>query len=182
MRSLSLLGLLSLLAACRAPEALVSAGEHPPIRTNQSEYVITRSERLLETRLVLTYVNRTGTPVFIHSCGGAEPPLLEKRVGGQWVVALVPVIDLCLGPPITVAPGATYPYEYRLTAGVPGTSAAPQYGACTVRPRQAPLRHGCCRFVSVYPMNSGSWNGREPWLRRERDSRLPGCADANIWT
>ncbi len=127
MRSLSLLGLLSLLAACRAPEALVSAGEHPPIRTNQSEYVITRSERLLETRLGLTYVNRTGAPVFIHSCGGAEPPLLEKRVGGQCVVALVPVIDLCLGSPITVAPGATYPYEYRLTAGAPGTSTAPQF-------------------------------------------------------
>ena len=50
-----------------------------------------------------------------------------KRVGGKWVVAYQPVVMLCLGPPLEIAPGASYVYRDDVVAGTPGSTAQPQF-------------------------------------------------------
>lgn len=132
MKRLLLIGMVSALAACSASEMFVPSGEDAAIQTDRLEYVLTPSERLIETSIHLTYTNRTGAAVHIHSCGGPQPPRLEKQEQGRWVTALEPVMDLCLGLPITVAAGATYVHEYRLTAGVPGTTAFPHFEVASI--------------------------------------------------
>lgn len=118
---------LALLAGCT--EALRPAGGDegaPPIRTDRSEYAVSRTAQSLETTIRFEYSNRTGAAVYLPNCRGIHPVVLEKRVGDEWVTAFVPVIPLCASPPVVVRPGETFLYTLRVSAGLPGSHVSPK--------------------------------------------------------
>jgi hypothetical protein len=80
----------------------------------------------------MTYTNNTGKRVYIPTCRGPQPPRLQKEVGDSWVVAFSPNILACESAPIQVDPGDSYPYTFRILAGMPGSSFAPRWAVSEV--------------------------------------------------
>lgn len=97
------------------------------LRTDRASYAVTRSGDLLAVAIDFTYTNHTGGPVYLTGCRGPNPPTLEKRVGSTWVTAYSPIVDLCLGPPVEIASGASYSYHDEIAAGAPGSNIGPQF-------------------------------------------------------
>ncbi len=102
------------------------------LRTGATEYVVRQENGLLRTEIGLTFVNRTGGAVYIPSCHGPYPPVLEKVVDGQWVIAYAPIVLLCLEQPVAIAPGKSYDFAYRVHAALPGTNAGPQFSVTPI--------------------------------------------------
>jgi len=97
------------------------------IRTDRTEYRVSRNGPYLETTIGLSLTNRTEGPVYITTCRGVHPPVLEKRVGDRWVTAYAAPVLQCLGPPEVVEPGETFPYSFRISAGLPGNNNYPRF-------------------------------------------------------
>ena len=125
MRRLSTLGLLlaasAVLAACDSTTVLgFEAGEHgawsAPIRTDSSVYHLRTTEHSHELVMELEYENPTGGRVYVPTCLSPTPPVLQKRVGTEWVTAYAPVVLLCLGPPVVIERGETYRYTFHVIA------------------------------------------------------------------
>jgi hypothetical protein len=112
-------------AGCAAVTAGSAKG--PPIQTDRRSYVVRDTNGLASLTIQLTYTNLTGHRVYIPTCRGPQPPRLQKKVGDNWVVAFSPNILACEAAPITVSPGDTYPYTFRILAGMPGSSYVPRF-------------------------------------------------------
>ncbi|HEX8271387.1 MAG TPA: hypothetical protein VF615_01975 [Longimicrobiaceae bacterium] len=102
------------------------------IRTARTEYIVARSGQSLDTSIDFTLTNRTDGPAYLVTCRGVHPPVLEKRVGDRWMTAYAAPVLQCLGPPEVVEPGETYPYTFRVSAALPGTSSYPKFEAGAV--------------------------------------------------
>ena len=125
LNSISFAALLTLAVDCKSGD-LVSPTDGM-LRTDRSEYILTRESNTIRVDIGVTFDNRTGKAVYIPACHGAHPPILEKFEGGRWIVAYAPAVLLCLGPPVVVPAGETYEYEYRVVAGAPGTNIEPKF-------------------------------------------------------
>ena len=68
-----------------------------------------------------------GEPAAVAACGRPYAPALERWDGQRWGRAYEPVRQLCLGPPLVIAPGATVADSLRVVAGAPGTRIYPQF-------------------------------------------------------
>ncbi len=114
--------LLGLASADHAGQQLQGA----PIQTDSSVYHV-RTAGGYQATIVLTYTNPTAAPVYIASCGGPHPPLIEKWENGEWVTAYNPPVPLCYSPPVEIQPGQAYTYTYRVIVGLPADNAYPKF-------------------------------------------------------
>ena len=113
------------------------AGAEPSIRTDRTEYTARDDGRVTEVTVGMVYANRAGRYVYAHGCRHPNPPLLEQRVGGGWVVVYTPIVPLCASTPQEIAPGTTYSREYRFSGARPGGNASP---VLTIPPEGATYR------------------------------------------
>jgi len=116
--------------ACAA--ATAGSAKGPPIQTDRPSYVVRDSNGLASLTIQMTYTNNTGHRVYIPTCRGPQPPRLQKKVGETWVVAFSPNILACETSPITVSPGDSYPYTFRIIAGMPGSSYVPRFAVSEI--------------------------------------------------
>lgn len=117
----------ALLAGCAGLVVPDDAGTGLSIRTERAEYTVSRRGQLLETTIGLSLTNGTEGPAYLVTCHGVHPPHLEKRVGDRWVTAYAAAVPQCLGPPEVVEPGETFPYSFRVSAGLPGSDYHPGF-------------------------------------------------------
>ncbi|HUP21033.1 MAG TPA: hypothetical protein VM778_13935 [Gemmatimonadota bacterium] len=107
-----------------APAADVSSGT---LRTSTDRFVLERRERGWEVTIAYTYENPTDGPVFMTTCHGPHPPLLEKWDGSRWVLGWHPIHLLCLGPPLRIEAGESHSDELWLFAGYPSSNDWPRF-------------------------------------------------------
>lgn len=120
------------------------------------------------------YTNDRAKPVYLPTCRGAHPSVLEKwmksawtRIHGKWLqgdwmAAYAPVVRACLGPPNVIAPGDQYSYTFEIEAAPRQSNTVPQF--------TVPKIQGTYRLVwEIY----GSWkrksfelNGKLPLRAR----------------
>jgi hypothetical protein len=112
-------------ASCAA--AMAGSANGPPIQTDRTSYVVRDSAGLASLTIHMTYTNNTKQRVYIPTCRGPQPPRLQKKVDDTWVVAFAPNILACESAPIAVDPGDTYPYTFRVLAGMPGSNYVPRW-------------------------------------------------------
>jgi hypothetical protein len=74
----------------------------------------------------LTYVNRTGNPLYISYCQGPNPPQLERFVQGRWEVAYQPPHLLCAGRH-RIDPGRAFTYEFDVQGHDPRINTEPRW-------------------------------------------------------
>jgi hypothetical protein len=120
----------ALLAGCAglvSPDQGDQGGDGLAIRTERTEYAVSRSGASLVTTIGLTLTNGTEGPAYLATCHGVHPPVLQKRVGDRWVTAYAAVVPLCLGPPEVVEPGETFPYTFRVSGAPRGSNSYPQF-------------------------------------------------------
>lgn len=122
--SIAVLVLLAL-AGCTDPAGPPWNGD-APIRTDRSEYAVTRDAVGWHTRIIWTFTNPTDQTVSVVGCRRTTPPKLQKWDGLEWVDAWYPVVLLCLGEPVHVAASATYTDTLDFFAGFPGSKVYPQ--------------------------------------------------------
>jgi hypothetical protein len=117
----------ALLAGCAGLVSPDQAGDGLAIRTERTEYTVSRTGSSLVATIELTLTNGTEGRAYLATCHGVHPPYLQKRVGDRWVTAYAAAVSLCLGPPEVVEPGETYPYTFRVSAAPRGSSSHPQF-------------------------------------------------------
>jgi hypothetical protein len=121
-----------MLATMGCASAMAGSGKGPPIRTDRTSYTVRDTNGLASLTIQMIYTNNTGKPVYIPTCRGPQPPRLQKQVGDTWVVAFSPNILACESAPIEVAPGDSYPYTFRVLAGMPGSNYAPRWASSEI--------------------------------------------------
>jgi hypothetical protein len=109
----------------------------PLIQTERTSYTVERGEsrdpdgtlygRYIRVAIRLRYTNSTDRPIYLPTCNGINPPLMEKKQGGGWVIAYAPIVPACLGPPEVIQPGKTFEYEYQVEGYAPGGRVMPQF-------------------------------------------------------
>lgn len=127
---ISVAWLCCLLAACNSP--LVSSDTEPgtdnaAFQTDRNLYTATieDSGRAIRIDIQATFQNKSASPVFFRGCRPPHTSALEKWVDGSWVPAYAPAIDLCLSPPIQVAPGQKISVPSEIYACFPGNNCFP---------------------------------------------------------
>jgi hypothetical protein len=98
-----------------------------PLRTDSSVYHVRTASHGYELTIGVSYTNPTRGNVYIPTCHTPHPPVLQKLENGSWVTAYVPVVLMCLGPPVIIGSGRTYEFTYRIWAGFHGTNNYPQF-------------------------------------------------------
>ena len=132
MTAIRLIAASASLAALGCASLNAGSAKGPPIQTDRSSYVVQDSAGLAGLTIQMTYTNNTGQRVYIPTCRGPQPPRLQKKVGDSWVMAYTPNVLGCEGAPIVVAPGESYPYTFRVLAGMPGSSFVPRFAVSEV--------------------------------------------------
>ena len=122
MRRPALLALVLAVAACDSAPPDTDA----ELRTDAGAYLAAITDWGVEFEADLTFRNASDEAVYFTGCVLPEPPVLEKRVGEEWVVAYAPVVPACLATPLAVEPGGAV--DYRLgVAGCLGDRCAPEW-------------------------------------------------------
>lgn len=136
LRSIGMvLGAIALFAACQGTDPvrtdpLLNLDQGATaLRTDRDRYTVRRVEGSLVVDIPYTYTNPTDGPVYVTSCQVPTPPVLEKRVGDEWVTAWAPAVLLCLGPPLVIGAGETYSSTLQVRAGPPGSNVEPRFTA-----------------------------------------------------
>lgn len=96
-------------------------------RTDQMRYTLESTREAFEVKIPFVYRNRTGETVYLLNCTRVATPRLEKRVGGEWVVAWKPVVPNCRGRPVGIANGEAYRDTLDVYAGHPSTGLYPKF-------------------------------------------------------
>jgi hypothetical protein len=98
-----------------------------PILLEQDRHHARRVDGRIEFELRLSLANPTDGPIYLTTCRGPHPPLLEKHEAGEWVPVYQPPALMCLGPPERIGPGETYDYTYRISAELDDGGSHPQW-------------------------------------------------------
>ena len=101
-------------------------------RSEGADFTLREEGGALRVDIPFIFVNETGRPVYIPSCNGPHPPVLEKFENRSWVVAYAPIVPLCLGQPVEIAPGQRYDYDYHVHAALPGTNGEPKFSVSPI--------------------------------------------------
>lgn len=131
MATLALAGGLTA-AACGRGGDLLLPSEQAVFATDAPEHTLTRTDRGLEGDIAFTFRNPLPGNVYVVNCNGIAPPLLEKKVGDDWVVAWGAAVPDCLSDPIVIRPGATYRDTLEVFAGLPGSNYYPKFEVAEV--------------------------------------------------
>jgi hypothetical protein len=103
-----------------ADEAAIA--DDPAIVTDSTVYHLRADGRYRRVTIGFVFTNLARAPVQVPTCHGAYPPFLQKREGGAWVDAWIPVVMLCLGPPLVIRAGETYHGSLEVAGGIPASS------------------------------------------------------------
>ena len=144
--------LMCTLAACGI-DLLGSSAIERGVETDSTSYHVLTTDSRHEVTIGVSFRNPTFNEVHIPGCVGPYPPVLEKRGQDGWVIAYSPIVLLCLGTPVRVAPGAAYSMAYRVIGAR--------------QPRTYP-RFEVDEIAGTYRLN---WRA----LRTESGSRLPSA-------
>ncbi|MDT0631861.1 hypothetical protein RQM47_14810 [Rubrivirga sp. S365] len=123
MRRPALAAVLLVAAGCDSNGAPVSDAE---LLTDARAYRAQVTSSAVTFEAGLTYTNASDETVYFTGCQLPESPVLEKRVGSEWVVAVNPVYLLCLSQPLAVAPGESVDYVAGFH-GCTGDRCAPEW-------------------------------------------------------
>jgi hypothetical protein len=125
MRPIILAAVMCAAGACR-PELAPEPRPSVDLVTDSAQYTVRLVNGLYRTTIGYTYTNRSARAVSATHCHAPPPPLLEKKVGEEWVRAYNPILLLCLTiPHFRIAAGATYRGALYVAAGPPGGNAGP---------------------------------------------------------
>lgn len=104
-----------------------------PIQTDREVYKVERTATGYTVSIPFVYTNKTGRKVYLPTCNGAHPPVLEKWVQGAWIEAYASVALMCQGPPKVVAPGDEYCHTFEILAHPRGSNWLPQFALNKIR-------------------------------------------------
>jgi hypothetical protein len=144
--------LICTLAAC-GTDPLGSSAVDRGVETDSTSYHVLTTDSRHEVTIGVSFRNPTFNEVQIPTCHSPYPPVLEKLGRNGWVTAYSPVVLLCLGPPVRIAPGAAYSMTYRVI-GARLPNSAPRFEVDEI--------------AGTYRLN---WHA----LRTESGSRLPSA-------
>jgi hypothetical protein len=117
-----------LLGACGAISEH-QAPARPPLVTDSSQYVVSTEGDLYRATIGYEFKNSTGLTLTRTHCNVPPSPILEKNVGGQWILAYAPVELMCLTTPhFQLAPDSLFRGRLAIVAGKPGSQFGPQFG------------------------------------------------------
>jgi hypothetical protein len=124
-RALLLAAVVATAGDCRtslAPERQAQA----TLATDSAEYTVRFEHGMYRATIGYTYTNRSDDAVSATHCHTPPPPMLEKKVGEEWVRAYSPVMLMCLSiPHFRIAAGATYRSALHFVAAPPRRNMAP---------------------------------------------------------
>lgn len=107
-------------AACAAAHDPLAPGAEtsgaPFLTTDSAEYVLRQEGSMLVVHFQLSYTNPLRVPVAVPACHSPAPPLLQKLVDGEWVLAHAPVMAACITPPLVVPARATHRFQHFIHA------------------------------------------------------------------
>jgi hypothetical protein len=96
------------------------------LATDSSQYTVRLVDGMYRAAIGYVYNNRSGDAVSATHCRTPPPPVLEKKVGEQWVRAYSPIMLMCLSiPHFRIARGATYRGTLDFAAAPRGRNMAP---------------------------------------------------------
>jgi hypothetical protein len=99
-----------------------------PVQTDSLVYHLTRDGRVsFGVPIGFAYRNDTGRDISIINCHGGLNISLEKWVDGEWQRFWVPVLLLCLSPPIEIRAGSVYRNVMRFYGALPGNNISPAF-------------------------------------------------------
>ena len=126
-------------AACAAPRPPAAAAEDdftaaPPreglaLRTDAGEYTLKHLPPFWNTRIPVSYRNPLPDTVYMVNCNGEVAMMLEKKTAEGWIPFLEPLVNLCLSPPVRIAPGAAYADTVHIGGAMPGTNSVPAFAS-----------------------------------------------------
>lgn len=102
------------------------------LETSRARYdAVLRTDGSARWVVDVPYVTRnpTADTLVLVGCRTPPPPVLEKRVEGEWRTAYDPIRLQCLSPPWTIAPGETRRDTFHVAAALPGQNVAPVFDA-----------------------------------------------------
>lgn len=123
------------------------------VETDSTSYHVLTTDSWHEVTIEVSFRNPTFSEVRIPTCHSPYPPVLEKLGRNGWVTAYSPMVLLCLGPPVRIAPGASYSMTYRVI-GARLPNSGPRFDVDEI--------------AGTYRLN---WHA----LRTESGSRLPSA-------
>ena len=104
-----------------------SDGEPGRLRTGADVVEARVGDPFITFEVPVTYTNTTDETAYFGGCARPDPPSVQKRVDGDWVLAYNPIVQLCLSTPLPIAPGESLEYVLHAAAAVPGTRAGPEW-------------------------------------------------------
>ncbi|MFN2564963.1 MAG: hypothetical protein ABR499_08140 [Gemmatimonadaceae bacterium] len=105
-----------------APPAPIAA----TLVTDSAQYTVRFVNGMYRARIGYRYTNQSGDAVSVAYCRTPPPPLLEKKVGGEWVQAYSAVVLLCRSiPDFRIPAGGTYRGALDLAAAPRGRNEVP---------------------------------------------------------
>ncbi len=131
---------------------VAEAQENYAVRVDKGEYRVHRFPGYLRLKINVTFINRTGETAWIAACHSPDPPVLDKLVGNDWVLAFESIVPACLGPPTVIAAESQFAMLWTIDAGLPGSNIHPQFKVGDYRGTYR-LRWG---ILGDYDENSGS--------------------------
>jgi hypothetical protein len=115
--SVTLLGGCALRDSPLEPSAAVRNGT-PWLQTDRAEYVLREEGQVLAVDFELVYENRLDQAVAVPTCHSPMRPIVERRVGGEWVHAWSPVELMCITSPLVIPAGGSYRFRYPVRLGM----------------------------------------------------------------
>ncbi len=93
------------LASCGSSVTEPPLDPTAPIQTGSLTYSMAPTPVGSGTVVDYEFTNLSDEPIYFPNCRGKIQAVVEREVGGDWVLAFAGVYPACLGPVIEVAPG-----------------------------------------------------------------------------
>jgi hypothetical protein len=147
MRRSTFVGLVVLLGGCAKDAAApgITGGLGPPttvaapprditalFQTDSLSYTLNDNLWGWDLPIDVQFTNTTATTVYFVNCNDQTALHLERSVDGQWRPVWSPILPLCLGPPITVAPSEVRSLRVWVNAGYPDNNVAPKFAGSDI--------------------------------------------------
>ena len=78
------------------------------MRTDATAYQLRSHPAGVATRIVYSYTNSSGAPIYLVNCNGDVSPSIQRERDGKWENAWGPGTNACLSPPVVISSGETY--------------------------------------------------------------------------
>jgi hypothetical protein len=107
--------LMCTLAACGI-DPLGSSEVDGGVETDSTSYHVHTTDSGHQVTIGVSFRNPTFNEVHIPTCHAPHPPVVQKLGRNGWVTVYSPLVLLCSGPPVRIAPGEAYSMTYHVSA------------------------------------------------------------------